>query len=310
MNESRGFSALMRLIRPKQWIKNGFVFVPLFFGGALFNTDALLAGVITFFAYSFAASSIYCFNDIFDAEADRRHPVKCHRPIASGAVSVKAAYCLMILMLILSIVISAALDSWKAMGIILFYWLLNLCYCAKLKQYAIIDVCIVAFGFVLRLLAGGVATDIALSKWIVLMTFLITLFMSFAKRALRYASQNYNFDKDQYDKRWTGPGSTNSAPSAAALLRTWNVSDQKYSSYFVESADYFRIQDITLGYTFKNLKFGTYTLPSVRLSMTADRPFTTFKANTFSPELTDPEGWDTEVYPLTSTYTFNVKINF
>ena len=88
----------------------------------------------------------------------------------------------MILMLILSIVISAALDSWKAMGIILFYWLLNLCYCAKLKQYAIIDVCIVAFGFVLRLLAGGVATDIALSKWIVLMTFLITLFMSFAKR--------------------------------------------------------------------------------------------------------------------------------
>ena len=79
MNESRGFSALMRLIRPKQWIKNGFVFVPLFFGGALFNTDALLAGVITFFAYSFAASSIYCFNDIFDAEADRRHPVKCHQ---------------------------------------------------------------------------------------------------------------------------------------------------------------------------------------------------------------------------------------
>ena len=182
MKDSKGMAALMRLIRPKQWIKNGFIFVPLFFGGALFHTDALLAGVITFFAYSFAASSIYCFNDIFDGEADRLHPVKCHRPIASGAVSVKAAYCLMILMLILSIVISAALDSWKAMGIILFYWLLNLCYCTKLKQYAIIDVCIVAFGFVLRLLAGGVATDIALSKWIVLMTFLITLFMSFAKR--------------------------------------------------------------------------------------------------------------------------------
>ena len=181
MNESQGFSAMMRLIRPKQWIKNGFVFVPLFFGGALFHADALLAGIITFFAYSFAASSIYCFNDIIDVEPDRRHPVKCHRPIASGAVSIKTAYCLMILMLILSIVISAALDSWKAMGIILFYWLLNLCYCAKLKQYAIIDVCIVAFGFVLRLLAGGVAVDIALSKWIVLMTFLITLFMSFAK---------------------------------------------------------------------------------------------------------------------------------
>ena len=156
--------------------------MPLFFGGELFNTGALLAGVIAFFAYSFAASSIYCFNDIYDVEADRRHPVKCHRPIASGAVSVKQAYGLMILMLALSIGCSSLLDGWETMGIILFYWCLNLGYCAKFKQYAIIDVCIVAFGFVLRLLAGGVATGVVLSKWIVLMTFLITLFMSFAKR--------------------------------------------------------------------------------------------------------------------------------
>lgn len=180
--DAKGFSAFMRLIRPKQWIKNCFVFIPLFFGGELFNTEAIVAGVITFFAFSFAASSIYCFNDIYDVESDRRHPVKRHRPIASGAVTVKQAYLLMFLMLVLSIVISATLDSWEAMGIILFYWILNLCYCAKFKQFAIIDVCIVAFGFVLRLLVGGVATDVALSKWIVLMTFLITLFMSFAKR--------------------------------------------------------------------------------------------------------------------------------
>ena len=180
--DSKGLSALMRLIRPKQWIKNGFIFMPLFFGGELFNTGALLAGVIAFFAYSFAASSIYCFNDIYDVEADRRHPVKCHRPIASGAVSVKQAYGLMFLMLILSIGFSSLLDGWKTMGIILFYWCQNLGYCTKFKQYAIIDVCIVAFGFVLRLLAGGVATGVVLSKWIVLMTFLITLFMSFAKR--------------------------------------------------------------------------------------------------------------------------------
>ena len=67
------------------------------------------------------------------------------------------------------------------------------------------------------------------------------------KRALRYSTQNYNFDRAQYKNRWTGPGSTNSDPSAAALLSLWNVSDQKYSSYFVESADYFRIQNVTLG---------------------------------------------------------------
>ena len=180
--DSKGLSALLRLIRPKQWIKNAFVFVPLFFGGELFNTEALLSGIIAFFAYSFAASSIYCFNDIYDVEADRRHPVKCHRPIASGAVSVKQAYIIMALMLMLAMATSSLLTSWQTAGIILFYWLLNLGYCAKFKQYAIIDVCIVAFGFVLRLLAGGVATGVILSKWIVLMTFLITLFMSFAKR--------------------------------------------------------------------------------------------------------------------------------
>lgn len=182
MKDSKGFGALMRLIRPKQWIKNGFVFVPLFFGGALFHVDALVAGLVTFFAFSFAASSIYCFNDIFDVEADRRHPVKCHRPIASGAVSIKQAYALMLITFSLSMGICCLLGSLKTIGIIAFYWLLNLGYCAKLKQYAIIDVCVVAFGFVLRLLAGGVSTHIMLSKWIVLMTFLITLFMSFAKR--------------------------------------------------------------------------------------------------------------------------------
>ena len=182
MKDSKGFGAFMRLIRPKQWIKNGFVFVPLFFGGALFHVDALVAGLVTFFAFSFAASSIYCFNDIFDVEADRRHPVKCHRPIASGAVSIKQAYALMLITFALSMGICCLLGSLETIGIIAFYWLLNLGYCAKLKQYAIIDVCVVAFGFVLRLLAGGVSTHIMLSKWIVLMTFLITLFMSFAKR--------------------------------------------------------------------------------------------------------------------------------
>lgn len=188
--------AMMRLLRPQQWIKNLFVFGPIIFGGALFRGEALLAGLITFFAFSFAASSIYCFNDIHDLPDDIRHPEKCHRPIASGVVTVGQAYGLMVLMFALSmlasllaghlcVTINPLSGIWGACsvaGVILIYWLLNLVYCARLKQYAIIDVCIVAFGFVLRLFAGGAATGIVLSKWIVLMTFLITLFMSFAKR--------------------------------------------------------------------------------------------------------------------------------
>lgn len=130
------------------------------------------------------------------------------------------------------------------------------------------------------------------------------------KRALRYAQSDFNFDEDQVKNRWTGPGSTNTYPSAKALIKGWNVSDQKVNSFFVESADYFRIQNATLGYSFKNIKMGSYTLPSIRLSVTADRPLTLFSANAFTPELSDAQGWDTEVYPLTSTYTFGVQIQF
>lgn len=130
------------------------------------------------------------------------------------------------------------------------------------------------------------------------------------KRALRYAQSNYNFDEAQFSKRWTGEGSTNSNPSAKALTKGWNVSDQRLNSYFIEDADFFRIQNVTLGYSLKKLKIGSYTLPSLRLSVTADRPLTLFSANTFTPEISDPDGWDTNVYPLTSTYTFGVQVNF
>lgn len=186
MNKMTHTEALVRLLRPSQWIKNLFVFGPIIFGGALFDINALTEGIVAFLAFSFAASSIYCFNDIHDVADDRRHPEKCHRPIACGAVSVSQGYALMALMFILSLLVCGGVwNSLRGVGlvaVIVFYWFLNLAYCAWLKQYAIIDVCVVAFGFVLRMEAGGAATGIVLSMWIVLMTFLITLFMSFAKR--------------------------------------------------------------------------------------------------------------------------------
>ena len=175
---------MLRLIRPKQWIKNTFVFLPVFFSGLVFNADAMFVALVVFLSFSFAASSIYCFNDLVDVEADRRHPVKCKRPVASGAVSVGQAYALMGLMFALSMLVLLLLPANRLVvyGIILFYWLLNLAYCKWLKNYAIVDVCVVAFGFVLRILAGGMAAAVTLTNWIVLMTFLLTLFLSFAKR--------------------------------------------------------------------------------------------------------------------------------
>lgn len=179
-------NSILKLIRPHQWIKNVFVLIPMFFGGSLLDPEDIRASVLTFFAYSFIASSVYCFNDINDVEADRRHPVKCKRPLASGAIKIGTAWALMAFMLVIAAVFVIMLGDQehilKVGGILLFYYIMNICYCAKLKQYAIVDVCIVAFGFVLRVLAGGFATDITPSKWLVLMTFLLTLFLSFAKR--------------------------------------------------------------------------------------------------------------------------------
>ncbi len=182
------FKSLLSLLRPHQWLKNAFIFLPLFFDGKMLLKEYLIPSIMIFFAYSLAASGIYCFNDIYDVEADRRHPEKCMRPIASGAVGKPMAYTLMMLCFSISFLILSIGDfeigggNNKLFGVISFYILMNISYCVKLKQIAIVDVFIIAVGFVLRVIAGGFATGIHLSHWIVLMTFLLALFLAFAKR--------------------------------------------------------------------------------------------------------------------------------
>ena len=175
---------IIKVARPTHWIKNIFVFLPIFFGGALLNTTEVVAAALTFMSFSLAASAIYCLNDIIDVDADRAHPVKCTRPIASGAITIPQAYGMMTVSLLISIVLMFLLPEGHAKSIlvIIAYFVINVAYCLRLKEYAIIDVCIIASGFVLRILAGGYATGVHLSKWIVLMTFLLTLFLAFAKR--------------------------------------------------------------------------------------------------------------------------------
>ena len=173
---------IIRIIRPQQWVKNMFVFIPLFFGGSLFDLSDWLASAVAFVEFSLAASAVYCLNDIVDVEADRRHPTKCLRPIAAGKVSVRHATVLAVVLAILSVASSAVVPGGLLPWVVVSYLAMNAAYCLSLKDYAIVDVCIVSAGFVLRVVAGGVSTDIALSRWIVMMTFLLTLFLSFAKR--------------------------------------------------------------------------------------------------------------------------------
>ena len=175
---------IIKVARPTHWIKNLFVFLPVFFGGGLLNTSEAVSAALTFLSFSLAASASYCLNAIIDDNADRAHPVKCKRPIASGAITIPQAYGMMALSMLVSIVLMFLLPAGqtKTIFVIVAYFVINVAYCLRLKEYAIIDVCIIASGFVLRILAGGYATGVQLSKWIVLMTFLLTLFLAFAKR--------------------------------------------------------------------------------------------------------------------------------
>lgn len=176
---------VISLIRPQQWVKNLFVFLPLFFSGGLLNGLHLWECFVAFFSFSFIASSIYCLNDVRDAEADRIHPKKCKRPVASGAISVSMAYAIMIIMVIAAASIclllpyAARVGVWCVVGA---YFVLNVAYCLKLKQIPLLDVCIISLGFVLRVVCGGMATGIELSYWIIIMTFLLALFLALAKR--------------------------------------------------------------------------------------------------------------------------------
>lgn len=178
--------SLILLLRPQQWLKNFFIFLPLFFDGHLLELDYLLPTLLVFIAFCLTASSIYCFNDIWDIEMDRQHPLKSKRPVASGRVSKSQAYLMMSFLLLISLgTLFFFLDEavrWNVIAIMLCYYIMNLAYCIKLKQVAIVDVFIIAIGFILRVIIGGEVTSIFISQWIILMTFLLALFLAFAKR--------------------------------------------------------------------------------------------------------------------------------
>ena len=178
----------LKIVRPQQWVKNLFVFLPIFFDKHLFEIEYLLPTIVVFVAFCAISSSIYCLNDIFDVESARVHLQKRERPIASGKISKQTAYIIMIICATVS-AISIIIGDFSLGGnksilgiIILAYFLMNIAYCIGLKNKAIVDIIIIAIGFVLRVLAGGFASGIWLSQWIILMTFLLSIFLALAKR--------------------------------------------------------------------------------------------------------------------------------
>lgn len=178
----------LKLLRVEQWVKNFFVFTALFFSGNITNIELFLRSVFAFFIFSFAASAIYIINDYTDIESDKKHPEKKNRPLASGAISKKTGLSIFIGLIILDVLLILfgqyyfKINLWKFATIIVAYFLMNLAYTFKLKHVAIIDVTIIAIGFVLRVLAGGYITGIIVTDWAVLLTFVLALVLAIGKR--------------------------------------------------------------------------------------------------------------------------------
>ncbi len=171
----------LKLLRPHQYVKNLFIFLPVFFAGLIQNAELLLNALGAFVAFSAAASAIYILNDYQDIEEDRLHPRKKYRPLASGAISKTKAKVIFVLLLAFCLGVMATI-SMNAFYVLCGYVGLNIAYSLKLKHVAIMDISIIATGFVLRLFVGAHATGVPLSMWIVMMTFLLALFLALAKR--------------------------------------------------------------------------------------------------------------------------------
>lgn len=173
--------AYLSLIRIQQWVKNLFIFAPLFFSGNITHESYYLNAGLTFLCFSFLASFVYIINDYRDIDLDRLHPTKKKRALASGAIQTNTALLFGALLLTASFGIAFLVNT-TLIYCLAVYLLLNLAYSFWLKYISIIDVVVVSLGFVLRVCTGGYVFEIEVSPWLVIMTFLLALFIVIAKR--------------------------------------------------------------------------------------------------------------------------------
>lgn len=183
---------LVRLCRPHQYIKNFFVFAgPIFYD--VREYDLLLKDFLAFIAFSTISSAVYIINDMIDVDADRLHPKKCKRPIASGEISVRSALILAILLITSAFALGVSISLWAFVFLVL-YMVINLGYSIRWKHIPVIDVFLISSGFMLRILIGTVGLGIQPTSWILLCGFMLTLFLGFAKRRAELLALENNND--------------------------------------------------------------------------------------------------------------------
>lgn len=185
--------ALLRLLRPQQWVKNVFVAAALVFSKHLEDPAYALKTALAIAVFCALSGAVYAFNDVHDVEADRAHPTKQRRPVASGKISERAALSVAMLLAIGGLVGAFLLD-WRFGLVAAAYAVQNIAYSLKLKHIAFLDVALIASGFMLRVLAGAYAIDVPASEWILACTALLALFLGLGKRAheLAWAERSGN----------------------------------------------------------------------------------------------------------------------
>lgn len=169
-------------MRVNQWVKNLFVFLPVFFSGKLFDVGLFIESFYGFLIFSFVASSIYIINDYVDIEKDKKHPEKKNRPLASGKISKKNALVLFFVLVVFSSILIFLFGNKQVAILVAIYFFMNLAYSFKLKQIAILDVMIIALGFLLRVFVGGYMTGILITDWTILLVFDLALILALGKR--------------------------------------------------------------------------------------------------------------------------------
>lgn len=171
----------VKLARPQQWIKNMFLFAPLIFSRHLFEGEFVKTELHAFFVFCLLSSAIYILNDIADRETDSLHPIKRTRPIAAGTISVGKGMIFAVILLVITAVLAGMLSR-QFQLVAAIYAVLNLAYSFRLKQVILVDVFVIAAGFMLRVLAGAFAIDVEVSHWLVLCTLFVSLFLAISKR--------------------------------------------------------------------------------------------------------------------------------
>ena len=176
-----GLMPYLAILRPKQWTKNLLVFAALIFSIKIVTIDMVVRCIAGFILFCLVSGCVYVLNDYLDRDVDRKHPEKRHRPIASGLLKPRPALAFGCLLLLSSLVLAFALDSWFSL-LLLGYFIINVAYSIKLKHVVIIDIMVIAFGFVLRAIGGGLVMGIAFTPWFLICTMLLALFLAISKR--------------------------------------------------------------------------------------------------------------------------------